>query len=86
MIVYTLLFTGHPPLSLILIITGVSPEDGVNQKDSPLLLSVHVEPPFNEYATAVLGLGQEVSVIEQVTALVADDHIPSANTLQDKTG
>jgi hypothetical protein len=59
-------FVGPHHVSLILIITFVVPALGVNVNERLLLLSVHVDHPFVEYATAVLGDGVAVSFIVQV--------------------
>ena len=57
-----LLLVGHPPVSLILMITFVVHSAGVNHVDKLFALSIHVLHPFTENATAVLGDGVAVSV------------------------
>jgi len=59
-------FVGPHHVSEILMITFVVHALGVKVNERLFVLSVQVDPPLVEYATAVLGDGHAVSLIVQV--------------------
>ena len=66
-----------PPVSEMRRITLVDAfAGGVKVYERALALSVHVDPPFTEYATAVCGDGPPVSVMVQVVAGFVFCHVP----------
>ena len=66
--------------------TLVVPADGVNEKLKLLELFVQVDPPFVEYAVAVLADGVAELLILQVVAAVLFDHALCGYVVQESVG